>query len=552
MSKVLLVLVLLLGAAAAYVATRPDAYHVERSTTVDAPAATVFAQIDDLSVWKEWSPWEKKDPAMKRTLSATTSGVGATYSWEGNKEVGKGKMTIVDSRPGEKVGQKLEFIEPFQSQSEVYVHAQDREPDDHQGDLGDERQAQLRHQGDVGGQADGRHDRQGLRGGAGEPQEGRRGEEAAARATGAAARGCGRRSRRREGGRGHDRGGRQGAGGRQGPGGEEEVAARGRAPTMAGSTSPSRQNPGSPREPGARAPIAAAIVLGEIGAHDAAVIDALAGAAAGGVAPVQRHALEALARLATAKNARRAYAEAAAVFRVARGCRAARGDRRGDRVRRRGRDADSPAAGGHNRPHRAARPGRGARARRRQGRVFGVLAALDTTDVDAARAGALAARQRVKDATPREKAGYLAQVAKLLRAKGRPSKKGGNPALVAGGLKILGYLEDPAALPTLLAFARDKRQPLPVREEAIVALRFTARGKAAARVATALMELAERAPAELARPALYSMASLEIPNALVGRLKKLAIGTEAERALLAIERLRRSRRPWPPTRWRAC
>ena len=51
------------------------------------------------------------------------------------------------------------------------------------------------------------------------------------------------------------------------------------------------------------------------------------------------------------------------------------------------------------------------------------------------------------------------------------------------------------------------------------------------------MELAERAPAELARPALYTMASLEIPNALVGRLKKLAIGAEAERALLAIERL---------------
>ena len=85
MSKVLVVLVLLLGAAAAYVATRPDAYHVERSTTVDAPAATVFAQIDDLSVWKEWSPWEKKDPAMKRTFSATSSGVGASYSWEGAK-----------------------------------------------------------------------------------------------------------------------------------------------------------------------------------------------------------------------------------------------------------------------------------------------------------------------------------------------------------------------------------------------------------------------------------------------------------------------------------
>jgi uncharacterized protein YndB with AHSA1/START domain len=119
MSKVLLVLVLLLGGAAAFVATRPDAYHVERSATVEAPPATVFAQVDDLSVWKEWSPWEKRDPAMKRMLSATPAGVGATYSWEGNKQVGKGKMTIVDSKPGEKVVQKLEFIEPFQSQSSV-------------------------------------------------------------------------------------------------------------------------------------------------------------------------------------------------------------------------------------------------------------------------------------------------------------------------------------------------------------------------------------------------------------------------------------------------
>jgi len=119
MSKVLLVLVVLLGAAAGYVATRPDAYHVERSATIDAPAATVFAQIDDLSVWKEWSPWEKKDPAMKRTTSTPSAGLGASYAWDGNKEVGKGKMTIVESKPGEKVAEKLEFIEPFQSKADI-------------------------------------------------------------------------------------------------------------------------------------------------------------------------------------------------------------------------------------------------------------------------------------------------------------------------------------------------------------------------------------------------------------------------------------------------
>ena len=307
---------------------------------------------------------------------------------------------------------------------------------------------------------------------------------------------------------------------------------------MAGSTSPLGKILALLASQAHERQIAAAIVLGEIGARDAVVIDALAGAAAGGVAPVQRHALEALARLATAKNARRAMAKLLPCFAS-----------REDAVRRAAIDAAIAFGDEAVTPIRQRLAATTDLIERRAleevlGRVGGkdafsaLLAALDTTDVDAARAGALAARQRVKDATPREKAGYLAQVTKLVRAKGRPSKTGGgNTALVTGSLKILGYLEDPAALPTLLAFARDKRQPLPVREEAIVALRFTARGKAGARIATALMELAERAPAELARPALYTMASLEIPNALVGRLKKLAIGAEAERALLAIERL---------------
>ena len=129
MSKVLLVLVVLLGGAAVYVATRPDAYHVERSATVAAPAATVFGVVDDLATWKEWSPWDKRDPAMKKTLSATTTGVGASYAWEGNKEVGKGKMTIVDSRPNERVVQKLEFIEPFQSVAEVSFAFKSDSPD---------------------------------------------------------------------------------------------------------------------------------------------------------------------------------------------------------------------------------------------------------------------------------------------------------------------------------------------------------------------------------------------------------------------------------------
>jgi hypothetical protein len=286
--------------------------------------------------------------------------------------------------------------------------------------------------------------------------------------------------------------------------------------------------------------IAAAIVLGELGARDAKVIEALAEAAAAGIPPVQRHALEALGRLAGGKAAGRALAKVLPcltsrdpdVRRAAVDAAIAFGDPAVAAVRARLADATDVVE------RRA--------LEEVLGRVGGkdaftaLLGALDTTDLEAARTAALAVRQRIKEASAREKAAYLAGVGKLLAKRGQRAKQrttGPSAALVAGALKILGYLEDPGAVPTLLAFARDRRQPGPVREEAIVALRFTARGKAGGRVITALVELAERAEPALARAALYSMASLEIPPAMAARLGKLALGPEAERGLLALERL---------------
>ena len=52
---------------------------------------------------------------MKTTLSTPSSGVGASYAWEGNKEVGKGKMTMVESTSPNRVKLRLEFLEPFAS-----------------------------------------------------------------------------------------------------------------------------------------------------------------------------------------------------------------------------------------------------------------------------------------------------------------------------------------------------------------------------------------------------------------------------------------------------
>jgi hypothetical protein len=95
------------------VALQPSDFKVERSATMRAPAPAAFAQVNDFQNWQAWSPWEKVDPALKRQYEGPKAGTGAVYAWQGNKDVGEGRMTIMESRPGELVRIKLEFFKPF-------------------------------------------------------------------------------------------------------------------------------------------------------------------------------------------------------------------------------------------------------------------------------------------------------------------------------------------------------------------------------------------------------------------------------------------------------
>ena len=52
---------------------------------------------------------------MKRTHGGAASGVGATYAWAGNDEVGEGRMTIEKSEPGKLVVIKIEFLAPMEA-----------------------------------------------------------------------------------------------------------------------------------------------------------------------------------------------------------------------------------------------------------------------------------------------------------------------------------------------------------------------------------------------------------------------------------------------------
>ncbi|TMJ87299.1 MAG: polyketide cyclase [Alphaproteobacteria bacterium] len=96
-------------------ATKPDTFSVRRVTTVRAPPEKIFPLINDFHQWGTWSPWEDKDPAMKRTYSGAGSGKGAVYAWDGNKNVGTGRMEILEVSAPSKIVIKLDFFKPFEA-----------------------------------------------------------------------------------------------------------------------------------------------------------------------------------------------------------------------------------------------------------------------------------------------------------------------------------------------------------------------------------------------------------------------------------------------------
>jgi uncharacterized protein YndB with AHSA1/START domain len=107
------------GLFALVVATRPAEFRVARTITVAAPAAVVFANLNDLHRWRDWSPYEGLDPALRRTYGGSPSGVGATYGWEGNAKAGAGTMTVTESIPGRRIAIELAFTRPFKATNQA-------------------------------------------------------------------------------------------------------------------------------------------------------------------------------------------------------------------------------------------------------------------------------------------------------------------------------------------------------------------------------------------------------------------------------------------------
>jgi hypothetical protein len=114
LKRVSMVAVVVIAALAAFVATRPGAYGIERSIATAAPPEVAYAQVADLHRWEAWSPWAKLDPAMRSEYGGTAAGEGATYHWAGNSKAGEGRMTVTRAQPASEVVIRLEFLEPME------------------------------------------------------------------------------------------------------------------------------------------------------------------------------------------------------------------------------------------------------------------------------------------------------------------------------------------------------------------------------------------------------------------------------------------------------
>ena len=111
---VAVVLAVAIAAVLVLAATKPNTLRVQRAISIKAPAERIFPLINDFHQWITWSPYEDKDPAMKRTFSGADTGKGAVYAWDGNKNVGSGRMEILDTSVSSKIVIKLDFFKPFE------------------------------------------------------------------------------------------------------------------------------------------------------------------------------------------------------------------------------------------------------------------------------------------------------------------------------------------------------------------------------------------------------------------------------------------------------
>jgi hypothetical protein len=283
--------------------------------------------------------------------------------------------------------------------------------------------------------------------------------------------------------------------------------------------------------------IAAAIILGELHAKQPNVVSGLLQLASSPVPLVQRHAIEALTKIGAGKKALPRALELvtspiAEVKHAAHQALISIGEEIVPIIR-----AKMPMATPEER-----RAFDGILAEVGGKDAFSaLLSGLAQAEGEAAKAAALAVRQHVKEASARQRKSHLAETEKFLGKleKTKLPDKGTLLARVAC-IKILGYLEDEGAIPTLVGYAEDEKEPSAIRQEAFIALRFAlGHRKMPPKLLDVFVEAAESDDRVLAQSALHTLAGLELPEQATKRIAKLIEHQDLDRVRFVIEHLGR-------------
>src|SRR4026207_1303953 len=118
-TKILIGLAAILAVFLIVVAFRPADFRVERSAALSASPAALFEHVNDHHKFAVWNPFLKLDPNVKNTYSGPDSGVGAVCSWDGNKDVGAGSCTIIESKASELVRCRMDWKRPMEGTATV-------------------------------------------------------------------------------------------------------------------------------------------------------------------------------------------------------------------------------------------------------------------------------------------------------------------------------------------------------------------------------------------------------------------------------------------------
>lgn len=92
-----------------YGLTLPTSVTFETSIEINAHPDFIYNHLIDFHEFVKWDPWSEKDKNIELNFSDTQKEIGSSFSWKGNRNVGRGSIQIEHLEPSHFVQYKLHF-----------------------------------------------------------------------------------------------------------------------------------------------------------------------------------------------------------------------------------------------------------------------------------------------------------------------------------------------------------------------------------------------------------------------------------------------------------